>query len=180
MPTIEASYYKKIGLPGYSSHSYSVTVRTEVDDVGQVEKQSNQLYVLLQETVDKNIQEEGFVPEPNGHDSAPEPSYSNANGSGNHRGNGRSSSSHSGDYWKCSDKQKDLVLKIVDEHRLDKHEIEDLAKDMFGKPVKALNKMEASGLIEELLEKYGPSKSNGNGNRNGSRSHSYQRGGNRR
>jgi len=175
MPTIEASYSKKIGLPGYSSHSYSVTVRTDVSDIRQIEKESAQLYALLQDTVDRNIQEGGYVPEQNGHGSAPEPRH-NGNGSGSYHGNGHSHSSNGGDYWKCSQKQRDLILKIVDEHRLDKQEIENLAKDMFGKPVKALNKMEASGLIEELLEKYGPAKSNGNGNRNGGRSNYYQRG----
>ncbi len=30
---IEANYSKKLGLPAYSSHSYSVTLRTEVADL---------------------------------------------------------------------------------------------------------------------------------------------------
>ena len=46
-----------------------------------------------------------------------------------------------------------------------------MAKQMFEKPVKSLNKMEASGLIEELLAKYATKKTNGG---NGGRS--YQRG----
>ena len=154
---IEANYSKKIGLPAYSSHAYSVTIRTEVSDLGQVERESAQLYALLQESVDRNIQEVGFTPD--------------GNGSSTPRTN--SHASQSNDQWTCSEKQRDLILKIVDEHRLDKQEIEALAKDMFNKPVKALNKMEASGLIEELLEKYGPKKTNG-GNGNGGRS--YQRG----
>ena len=29
---LEANYSKKLGLPGYSSHQYSVTVKTEVTD----------------------------------------------------------------------------------------------------------------------------------------------------
>ena len=69
---------------------------------------------------------------------------------------------HNGnDNWECSDKQKGLILKIVEEHHLDKKEIEALAQERFGKGVKTLNKLEASGLIEELLEKYGDSKGNG-------------------
>ena len=48
--------------------------------------------------------------------------------------------------------QTDLILKIVDEHKLEKAKVEGLARDRFGKTVKALNKLEASGLIEELLE----------------------------
>ncbi len=33
--TIEAAYSKKLGLPGYSSHSYSVMIRTEFTLSGQ-------------------------------------------------------------------------------------------------------------------------------------------------
>ena len=75
-----------------------------------------------------------------------------------------------GEEWACSDKQRDLILKIVDEHKLGRQEVEGLAKDIFQKPVKTLNKLEASGLIEELLEKFGPKKTNGKGSR------TYQRG----
>ena len=157
---IEANYSKKIGLPAYSSHAYSVTIRTEVSDLGQVERESAQLYALLQESVDRNIQEVGFTPDGNG------------NGSPAPRTNGHASQPGN-DQWACSDKQKDLILKIVDEHHLEKNAVEALAKEMFEKPVKALNKMEASGLIENLLETYGPKKTNG-GNGNGGRS--YQRG----
>jgi hypothetical protein len=148
---IEANYSKKIGLPAYSSHAFSVTIRTEISDVSDVQRQAGQLYALLQESVDRNIQEVGFSPEGNGH-----------------------ASHTNGEAWACSDKQRDLILKIVDEHRLDKQEVEALAKDLFQKPVKVLNKLEASGLIEELLNKYGPTQSKGS---NGNGRHQYQRGG---
>ena len=59
--------------------------------------------------------------------------------------------------WKCSDKQRDLILKLVDEHRLDKQQVEELALERFGKGVRALGKLEASGLIDELLEAHGGS-----------------------
>ena len=157
---IEANYSKKLGLPCYSSHSYSVTIRSEVADLSQVERESAKLYAILQGSVDREIQEVGFIPEPNGPRSTPR----NTNGP---------ASPSNVEAWACSDKQRDLILKIVDEHKLDKQEVEGLAKDMFQKPVKALNKLEASGLIEELLNKFGPAKSNGgNGNRR-----QYQRGG---
>jgi hypothetical protein len=32
---LEANYSKKLGLPGYSSHQYSVTIRTELGDIKQ-------------------------------------------------------------------------------------------------------------------------------------------------
>ena len=154
MVVIEANYSKKIGLPAYSSHAFSVTLRTEVADLGQVEAESSRLYTLLQDSVDRNIVEVGFTPDGNGHGSTtPRTTNGHANG----------------DQWACSDKQRDLILKIVEEHQLDKQEIESLAKDRFNLPVKALNKLQASGLIEELLQKYQP-KGSGNGGR------SYQRG----
>src|ERR1035441_3263918 len=51
-----------------------------------------------------------------------------------------------------------LQLVLVDDHKLEKAKVENLAQDRFGKTVKALNKLEASGLIEELLEMTGQSK----------------------
>ena len=48
-----------------------------------------------------------------------------------------------------------------------------LAQDRFGKGVKALNKLEASGLIEELLEQTGQNKGNNRGRFQGR----YQRAG---
>ena len=161
---IEANYQKKIGLPAYSSHAYSVTIRSEVADLSQVEHESSKLYAILQGSVDREIQEVGFIPDGNGH------------GSSSPRAPARTTNGHASqpntDQWACSDKQRDLILKIVDEHKLDKQEVEGLSKDMFNTPVKALNKMQASGLIEELLNKFGPTKSNGG---NGRRQ--YQRGG---
>lgn len=135
MIVFEANYSKKLGLPGYSSHQYSVTVRTELADINQVEAESAKIHALLQSSVDREIQKTGFLPE------------SNANGHSN--GNGSS------DTWNCSDKQRDLILKIVEEHNLDKKQVDSLAQERFGKSVKALNKLEASGLIDELLEQTG-------------------------
>ena len=58
--------------------------------------------------------------------------------------------------WQCSEKQRDLILKLTEENHLDKAEIEGLARDRFsGKGVKQLNKLEASGLIDLLWERVG-------------------------
>ena len=156
---IEANYSKKIGLPAYSSHAFSVTIRTEVADLGQVEAESCRLYSLLQESVDRNIVEVGFTPDGNGHGSTA-PRTTNP------------ATQPNGDQWACSDRQKELILRVVEENKLDKQEIEALAKDMFNTPVKALNKLQASGLIEELLAKYATKKINGSNGRG-----QYQRGG---
>ena len=59
----EANYSKKLGLPNYSSHQYSVTIKTEVSDPNQVAAESTRLYDLLQSCVDREIQKTGFLPE---------------------------------------------------------------------------------------------------------------------
>ena len=142
MITLEANYSKKIGLPGFSSHQFSVTLKSELADIAQAPAESARLYAVLQSSVDHNIQQVGYLP--------------NTNGNGNGHGNGHTPPVET-DAWKCSDKQRDLILKITDEHKLDKARVEQLAQDRFGKGVKALNKLEASGLIEELLEQTGQS-----------------------
>ena len=163
---IKSSYTKKLGLPGYSSHSYSLTVETELSDISQLDRQSAQLYATLQSSVDREIQEVGFIPDGNCHGSSPA-RPSNGHATEQPRANGDHSQ------WACSDKQKDLILKIVEEHKIEKQEVEALAKQMFNAPVKSLHKMDASSLIAELIAKYGPTKTNGNGRRQ------YQRGGTR-
>ena len=171
---LEANYSKKLGLPGYSSHQYSITIRTELGDIKQVEAESARLYALLQGCVDHDIQTTGFLPS-NGSSNG----QSNGNGNGSTHSNGRAQVAHYGtngngrahdpvEAWSCSDKQRGLITKIVDEHRLDKHDIETLAQDRFGKGVRQLNKMEASGLIEELIETHGGD-THGKGRGNGSR-----------
>jgi uncharacterized protein YjcR len=158
MITLEANYSKKLGLPGYSSHQYSLTVRKEVSDISQVENESRQLFATLQSNVDRDIQNTGFLPGANGNGNGNR-NAGNGNGNGNGNNNGHRSSDERRD---CSDKQRNLILKIVDESKLDKTEVEKLAQDRFGKSVKKLNKLEASGLIEELIERTG-GKGNGTG-----------------
>ena len=148
MITLECNYQKKLGLPGYSSHQFAITLRTEIADLTQVQTESARLYKLLQDGVDTSIKETGYLP---------------TNGSGNGQrggqsGNGNGQSQAENGDWNCSGKQKDLIIKIVDEHKLEKAKVEGLAQDRFGKTVKALNKLEASGLIEELLEMTGQNK----------------------
>ena len=160
-----ANYSKRLGLPGYSSHQFSVSVETELVTTDDVAGEAQRLYELLQSNVDGQIQTTGFVPPSTYGMDEPDNTASHTNGrNGNGGGplNGR---------WKCSDKQRDLILKLVDEHRLDKQQVEELALERFGKGVRALGKLEASGLIDELLEAHGgnggPRRNAYAGNRNG-------------
>jgi hypothetical protein len=127
-----------------------VPLRTEISDVSTVQAESDRLSALLQNAVDTSLQRVGYLPQA-------APKHGNGN-NGHTNGNGAYHGTR--DRWNCSDKQRDLILKITDEHRLDKNAVEQLAQDRFGKNVKALNKLEASGLIDELLEQTGQKSTN--------------------
>ena len=185
------NYSKKLGLPGYSSHMFSVSIETELSTKDDVPGKTERLYELLQSNVDKQIQKVGFVPpydygmEPaaangsnpapnaaagasalaaaiaaaiasvNGPAGAPPDNSANppTNGAANNGGSG--ANWQRGPAWKCTDKQRELILKLVEEHHLDKRAIEALAIERFGHGVCLLDKMEASGLIDELLDIHG-------------------------
>lgn len=147
-----ANYSKRLGLPGYSSHQFSVSVETELVATGDIPAESARLYQLLQSNVDEQILTTGFVPP---FDYGMEPATPGNANNGTHR-------AENAPAWKCTDKQRGLILSIIEEHQLDKADIEALAIERFGKGVPLLNKVEASGLINELFDVHG-----GGSNRNG-------------
>jgi hypothetical protein len=169
-----ANYSKRLGLPGYSSHQFAVTVETEISNINDVAGESARLYQTLQQSVDDEIQHTGFVPAEgygiseqgarNGH-SAPANGNGSANGSAN------------GDAWACSDKQRELILKLVGEHNLDKGQVDDTSRDMFGVGVKELNKLQASGLIERILDEHGGGRKTSRPRNNGAPKRAYANGG---
>lgn len=151
---LEAAYSKKLGLPNFSSHSYVVSIRTELNDINQVSEESAKLYKMLQEAVDKEIQEVGYMPDAtqygmNGGN------HSNGNG---HHTNGTQRRSN-GEAVPITAKQLDLINKIVRDNNVDKNEVENMSVNMFGAGVSKLNRMQASNLIDELFDQYG--KNNG-------------------
>jgi hypothetical protein len=141
---LNAAYSKKAGLPGYSSHQFSVSIETELQNLDNVGPESARLYESLQEVVDQQIQKTGFVP-PDGYGM-------DQNGA-----------------WNCSKKQRDLIEKIISENKLDQNELDQLATERFGAKIEALNKLQASGFIDELLDRYGKHEQNGQRGRRYSR-----------
>jgi len=93
-------------------------------------------------------------------------------------GNGHSNGRPNGEGWACSEKQRDLILKLVDEHQLDKGQIEETSHDMFGVGVRELNKLQASGLIERILDEHaGARKTRRPRSSNGAPKRNYANGG---
>jgi hypothetical protein len=165
---LQMTYMKKLGLPNYSSHSCAVSLTVEIADVSVAAQESTKLYALLQTAVDNEIQQVGFMPDattygmnngngahPNGSPARNGNGHSNGNGYGN--GNGRHAAPvpSNGDHWNCTDGQKGFILRIIAESSLTKQDVEEMAQQLFGAGVTGLDKMQASQLIEELLEKTG-------------------------
>ena len=143
---LSANYSKKLGLPNFSSHSFSASVEVELTDLSQVGAEVQKLYELLQHSVDQEIQNTGFVPD------------ANTNGSSNghaYRLNGHHQPRANGDSWSCTEGQRGLILRIVNENNIPKEDVENLSQQLFSLGVKQLNKMQASQLIEDLLVKAG-------------------------
>ena len=44
---LEIHYDKRLGLPGYSSHDFGVSLKTEVTDLDQIRQESERAYQIL-------------------------------------------------------------------------------------------------------------------------------------
>jgi len=174
-----ANYSKRLGLPGYSSHQFSVSVETEISNINDVAGESTRLYQLLQQNVDEEIQRTGFVPDEGYGISEQSARNGRRNGTNGHSApaNGNGNGHTNGDAWACSDKQQDLILKLVDEHNLDKGQIDDTSREMFGVGVRELNKLQASGLIDRLLDEHGGGRNKAPRTRSAPHRRSYANGG---
>lgn len=139
---IKLDYGKKLGLPQYSSHQFSVSLTAEILDLNQLPAEAERLYAALQHAVDSQIVKAGYIP---GEAPPVQPVATDP------------------DAWACSPAQKKLILDLVERHKVDKAAVEALAKERFGCGVRQLNRLTASGLIDELLERCGETKPRFNG-----------------
>lgn len=156
---LSANYSKKLGLPQFSSHSFSASVEIELADINQAEAEIQKLYHLLQHSVDQEIQNPGFVPKgngsngSNGHHTTPQNGRSYPNGNNGNRPQPKPQ----GEVWNCTPGQKGFIQRIVSDNQMQMQDAEDLSQQLYGIGVKELDKMQASQLIEELLSKAGKS-----------------------
>jgi hypothetical protein len=161
---LQMTYSKKLGLPNYSSHSCSVSLTVEIPDASVAAQESTKLYALLQTAVDNEIQAVGYMPDASTYGMKPSKEGDGSNGHpSNDNGHGhqhQQEQNRNGDTWNCTDGQRGFIQRIVNENGLNKDDVEATAQQLFGIGVKQLDKMQASQLIEELLEKAGK-KSNG-------------------
>jgi hypothetical protein len=151
-------YGKRLGLPGYSSHTFGVTAKAEVNDPNQIASEAARMYQVLQGSVDSQIHDAGFVPGENSRECADKPRESQGAGNvtqfpGNSR-QGATGAHQEAKSWMCTPKQADLILKIMDENQLPAGFADTLAIELHGKPMSGLTKLEASGVVSEFISRY--------------------------
>ncbi len=173
------NYAKRLGLPGYSSHQFSVSVETELTDSKDIQGEAARIYHLLQDAVDREIQQTGFVPgdeyglsivnnhdNGNGHQSPPP---SNGDGGGSDRHAPINPNTNTNGAWQCSDKQCRLITNLANELGLSDADLDQRSQRLFQKPASQLNKLTASGLISDLLAEAGTKRVRNGGNGNDAR-----------
>ena len=155
-----ANYSKRLGLPGYSSHQFEVSIETEIGNTSELDFAAERIYSSLQSAVDAQIRQVGFVPDA---------SY----GSGSISGaplpairqvpripmqpslEKHPAPTSDNPAWHCSENQKQVILSLARKNGMADSALHDLAVLCFGRAVSQLNKLEASTLIKELMESFG-------------------------
>jgi hypothetical protein len=140
---LEFKYDKRLGLPGYSSHDFGVSMRTEVNNVDQIKEESERAYRLLQQSVDAQLTNSGFIRSENGKE--PE-------------SKGNQTNETDPEKWNCTERQRGLILKILSQNDLPESAVEQVAQDLHGQPMATLGKMQVSTVISEVLDRWGKHK----------------------
>ena len=154
-----ANYSKRLGLPGYSSHQFEVSIETEIGNTSELDFAAERLYSSLQSAVDTQIRRVGFVPDASygsGNISgAPLPAMRQVSRLPEPPSSNPQTSHPEEPAWSCSEKQRQVILSQARKNGINNSELHDLAVLCFGKGASQLNKLEASSLINELIEKSG-------------------------
>ena len=137
---LKATYTTGLTQTDLSDHRFSLSVRTKVADLTQVETECARLYAVLQASMENVLQNHGSLP-------------LNLNGHGERRHIIRSlRGDQNRSTWACSRKQRKLLRRFIAKCNLDWSFIERAAQERFAKPVQALNQSQARELIRVLHE----------------------------
>ena len=152
---LEIHYDKRLGLPGYSSHDFGVSLKTEVTDLDQIRQESERAYQILQKSVDSQIIHRGYVPDQvnNSGVTNQEEKVNTSEGIGKNDNNTEK--------WNCTVRQRDLILNVLERNNLDPQTANELGMELHGKKMDRLTKLQVSGVITELLNRFGRKKNKG-------------------
>ena len=140
---LEFKYDKRLGLPGYSSHDFGVSMRTEVNNVEEIQEESERAYRLLQKSVDAQLRNPGFIASENGKEQ---------------RGEENQTEKTDPEKWNCTERQRGLILKILSQNDLPESAVEEVAEELHGRSMSELGKMQVSTVISEVLDRWGKHK----------------------
>ena len=140
-----------------------VSVSAEVSSLRKLETETKRLYDLLQNSVDEQLKEVGFLPDANGQ------SMIAGNGKPRNGSRPRPAPSAQADGWGCSEKQRNFILKLAKESEISDRELDATAERLFAAPACALDRKQASHFISELLAITGREAGNGSQSRRSAR-----------
>jgi hypothetical protein len=152
---LEIHYDKRLGLPGYSSHDFGVSLKTEVTDLDQIRQESERAYQILQKSVDSQIIHRGYVP-----DQVNNSGVTNQEEKDNTSA-GIGKNDNNTEKWNCTVRQRDLILNVLERNNLDPQTANELGMELHGKKMDRLTKLQVSGVITELLNRFGRKKNKG-------------------
>ena len=138
---LQFDYNKKLGLPGFSSHSFGISMKAEVADVETIGEEASKAYSILQQSVDSQIANPGLIPSGNGKAIQVQ-------------SNGDKEKTNPDD-WTCTIRQRGLILSILERNDLDPEVVEDLAQELHGRPMSDLGKAQVSEVIGQVLDRWG-------------------------
>lgn len=141
---LQFDYGKKLGLPNYSSHNFGVSMKAEVSDPEDIPQEAERAYRILQQAVDKQMENPGFLPSPR------QENQDQTNGTDPQK-------------WNCTEKQRGLILKILNQNNLPESAIEEVAQDLHGRPMSELGRLQVSSVISQVLDRWGKHKRTDNG-----------------
>jgi hypothetical protein len=138
---LQFDYNKKLGLPGFSSHSFGISMKAEVADVETIGEEAAKAYSILQQSVDSQIASPGLIPSEN-------------RKAKQIRSKGDKEKTNP-DKWNCSVRQRGLLMTILERNDLDPEVVDDLANDLCGRPMSHLGKSQVSEVIGQVLDRWG-------------------------
>ena len=141
---LQFDYGKKLGLPNYSSHNFGVSMKAEVSNPEDIPQEAERAYGILQQAVDKQMENPGFLPSPR-------------------RENQDQTNETDPEKWNCTEKQRGLILKILSQNDLPESEVERVALEITGRPMSDLQKGQASLVVGEVLDRWGKHRRTDNG-----------------
>jgi len=132
-----------------------ISVRAEVSSLRRLETESARLYRVLQSSVDKEVQQVGFLPDATRYGMLVD-GKAGQNGSSKNGNGSAAASGPAADTTQPSDKQRALIEKVAKREKFTADDLNRMAETLFQRPLDQLDRKQTSAFITELLMLAGP------------------------